>query len=125
MGTFDEVNIRGNSKISVIIEPNSKDGVVGKIKSKVNTEIFYKLNLFIFKNNYAKNLLFRNLANILANFLSNLSSITMNFGSFFVFFISFSYLAASNCTSGSKLFDFTSSDSLVICNPSNIFVFYH
>lgn len=91
----------------------------------MNTRILYRLDLFIFIDNYTKNFFFCNLANVLANFFSNLFPILIEFGSFVVFSISFFYFTIFNSTNGSKTLNFTSFDSPAICNFDNIFAFYH
>lgn len=64
---------------------NSEDKVVGRIESEIDTRDSYKLDLLILEDNYAENLSFCNLADILANFFGNLLSILIDFHSFLLF----------------------------------------
>lgn len=119
------MDIKRNNEVNIIIESNSENRVITEIENKVDTRVFYRFDLFIFVNNYAKNLSFCNLADVLANFFNDLLSILIDFCSFFAFFVSFSHLITSNSINNSKFLNFTFFCSLTTCNSSNIFIFYY
>lgn len=121
----DRVNTEGSNKVCVIMGPHSKDEVVSRVESKVDTEDSYKLDLFIFKENHIENLFSYNLANVLANLFGNLSLTSINFRSSPIFLVFSSHLAAFDNTSGCKFLDFTFLGGPVTCNPGNILAFYY
>lgn len=51
--------------MNMTIGLDCKDGVIAKVKSKLDTRVSYGLNSLIPKNNHIKNLFSCNLANIL------------------------------------------------------------
>lgn len=119
------VNTKDSNKVNITKGPKSKDEIVVRIQSKMNTRILYRLDLFFFIHNYAKKFSFCNFTNILTNFFSNLLLILIDFGSFVIFSISSFYFTIFNSTNGSKTLDFEFFNSLAICNSGNIFAFYH
>lgn len=122
---LDGVDTGDSNDMVVTMEPYSEDRVVGGVENKVDTGKFYRLHLFILKDNYAKNLLFCKLADVLENFFDDLSSTLTDFCSSPAFFVSFSYLATFNGTNGRKLLDSISLGGLAICNLGNILAFYY
>lgn len=103
VGASDKADTGDSNKVGVTIEPDFKDGINDGVKSKANTEVFYRLDLLIPKDNHTKNFLFCNLANVLANLFSNLLPISMNFRSSSAFLVFSSHSAASNNTSSPNL----------------------
>lgn len=117
--------MRSSNEISMIIKIDSKDKVIAGVESKMDNRVFYRLNLLIFVDNYAKNFFSCNFTNILANFFSNLSPTSIDFYSFLVFPIFFFYSAAFNTTNDPKPFDSIFFTRSTICNLDNIILFYH
>lgn len=125
MKALDRADIRSSNEMSMTIEIDSKDKVVAGVESKRDNRVFYRLDLLILVDNYAKNLFSYNFTNILANFFSNLSSTSIDFYSFLSFPIFFVYSAAFNSTNNPKPFDSISLTRPAICNLDNIILFYH
>lgn len=120
----DRADTRGSNGVGMTIGPHFEDEI-GRVKTEVNTGDFYKLDLFIFEVNHAKNFFSYNFANVLANLFGNLLSTSINFHSSPAFPVSSSHPATSDSISDYKFLDFISSDGLATCNPNNILTFYY
>ena len=118
-------NTGGSNGVGVTIEPHSKNGVIGGVESEVDTENSYRLDSLIPEDDYAKNLPSRNLADVLANLISDLSPTLMDFRSSSAFPVSSSHPTTSDGTSGCKPLDSTSPNGHATCNLGNILAFYH
>lgn len=103
MGALDRLDTEDGNRVDITIKWNSEDKVVSKVKSNMNIEVFYKLNLLILKDNYSKNFSSYNFANVLANLFGNLSSTLRNFCFSSIFFIYSFYSAVSDSTSSLNL----------------------
>lgn len=103
----------------------SENRFVDRIKNKVDTRDFYRLNLLISKNNYIKNFYSCNFANIFVNFFRNLSSTLINFRSSPSFLVFSCYFAISNNINDYKPLNSTFLDGSAICNFDTILTFYY
>lgn len=111
--------------MGVTIGPHSKDRVVDKVESEVNTEDSYELDLLIPKNNHTENFPFCNLADVLANSFGNLSTTSIDFHFSLTFLVISSHFAVSDGISGYKPLDFISFGGPATWNLGNILVFYY
>ena len=57
VGALDGVNTGGHNKVGMTMGPDSKDGVVAEVKSKVDSEVSYKLDSLILRITNLKNIL--------------------------------------------------------------------
>lgn len=85
MNAPNEANTGDSNRRDVIMRPDFKNKIVGRINREVDTKNSYRLDLLISKNNLTKNFLFHNLDNVLANLFGDLSSILMDFYFFLPF----------------------------------------
>lgn len=125
MKALDRIDTRASKKVGVTMKSYCKNGVVGRVESKVDTGDSYKLNLLIFKDNHTKNLLFCNLADVLAIFFGDLSLILIDFRFSPTFLIFFSHLAVIDGINDCKSLNFTSFGGPATYNLGNIFAFYY
>lgn len=121
----DRADTRNSNKVGMIMGPEFENKVVNKIGSKVDIKISYGLDFLISKNNYSKNFLSYNFANILANFFGDLLYVSIDFCNFFVFLVSFLNFAISNNMISLKSLNYKSLIGSDICNLDNILGFYY
>lgn len=111
--------------MSMIMRPNSEDEVIAKVESEIDIKVLYRLNLFILVNNHTKNLLFCNLADVLANFFGDLFLTSINVYFYSAFSVFSSHFATFDSISGPKPLNFISLGGPTTYNSNNILAFYH
>lgn len=125
MRASDKVDTRNNNRVGMIIRPDFEDRVVARVESKIDIRVFYGLDLLIPADDYAENLLFCNLNDILANFFNDLSSTSIKFRFCPAFFIFSSYSSTFDSVNSLKSLNFTFFSGLATCNLNNILAFYY
>ena len=92
----EKVDIGNSNGVGVTIESDSENDIITRVKNKVKTAVFYRLDWPIPIDNHAGNLLLYILADILANLFGDLSSTIIDLCFSFTFFVFSSYLTLSD-----------------------------